>query len=496
MRWAACFIFLATLPLLGQVPSAKSLPLAELVTLAAADMSRLPPAIQPHVRYLTLQERQQYTLQDAARTLSGHCNGLSRETDIVVPTLVGPGLLRVNLEDYGWKVGIWEQLAEADPWYHVKTVTDTVWPGGVYPGDGKHYAAGAFSEREKTTAIAPWLTETPAARAAIAALVAGTRSKAPILRADWFFNQTAAAIDRKPNYYDFLGIKDEKTFQALVGFDAKRKRRKVEIREAVADSGVALQPRGIIRETAEDGAYWKTYDFRKSVDKVNPLRVLNGDLDEAFLAAGANDAASEQYGHLANGMWATFLGNNKGVRQDTAPDFIASDSMSRSNDKRVHANVSCLRCHLNGGLQDIDGWARNLFQPPLSLQSPDYAIARRLRQQYARKLEPYLDRDRAMYAESVMLATGWDTKEYARQYAGYWESYEDAKVDAAYAAADLGITPAVFVQKLTAYMKATGNIDTVLSVFLLKGPRQRTIGIRQWEEGYPLAQYLIRGYQP
>jgi len=448
---ALCFL------LLGQ---------SDLVDAALVDVRKLAPEQQVLVRYLVAGP---HAKEDDPKVLSGHVTGLSKETDITLPARVAPGLFRVNLDDYGWDREVYERLANADPWYHVRVELQL---------RGKKF---------KRTAQAPWMGK------GIYELVYLTQSQAPILRMDWFFNQTTAGEGRDPNYYDFLGIKDEKTFHALVGYDSKRKRRKVELREAVAESGVSPgRARGIVRETAEDGALWLTYDFRKAVDKLNPLRVLGRDLDREFRKADVNDVATEQFGHLPNGMWAWYLGNNKGERQVTAPDFAASDNRSKSNDHRVHINVSCIRCHADAGIQPIDGWIRNLISPPLALQSPDYKVLRELRQQYLRKLEPFIEKDKLGHAVAVLEATGWKAEVYATKYAEYWERYEDARVDAEYAALDLGIDVKVFQRKLGTYLQATNQLDSVLSAFLLEGRRARTIGIRQWEEAHVLAREIVK----
>lgn len=486
MKWSLLLILFFAKTLSAQVAA------------SARDLSTLPPAVRPSIRYLSLANLPQNERASAARVMSGHVNALSTEGDIVPLQLIQGVLLRVNLEDYAWKRGTWESLADSDPYFHVKTTTAAQpvgkpWPGGLW--EGKHYPAGAFfyrdvgetSKESTITALAPWLSETAEDRVALAYLVTQTQSKAPILRADWFFNHTAAAVDRRPNYYDFLGVKNEKDFQRIIGFDGKLAESfGKEVRESVADSSVTLQPRAILRQNTMGGGYWRTFDFKRAVDKGNPLRVLGKDIEEIY-------DASEQFGHLPNGLWATGLFDRAGKAQDTAPDFIASDHASRSNDRRVHVNISCLRCHANGGLQDIDGWTRNLLQAPLALQSPDYATAKRLRQQYARKLEPFLERDRGVFLEAVREATGWEAKKYAAEYGAFWERYEDAKVSLEWAARDLGTTPAAFKAALAHYVKQTGSVDTVLSVFLLDGPRQRTITIRQWEELFSTAQLIKKG---
>lgn len=481
------------------------LPVVEVLRIVHADMAKIPLADRRHFRYFD-----QHYLPDKngreknARILSGHINGLSRESDLVRPFVVDPDcwVLRIDLREYRLDPKVYEQLADADPMYHVKTVIETVteveertpWPGGVYKPENKYYDKGAFNlvtkkkvveKKEIKTALAPILTEGEGL-ALTAELVKWTGSSVFVLPMEFFFNQSAAQVDRNPGYYDFLGIKDEKAFQKLIGFDAKVAADfgLTELREAVADSAVTLQPRAIRRDEKIGGAYWRTFDFDKAVDRKNPLRVLGVEIE-------ADYTADETYGHLANGLFAMGLFNKKGERQATAPDTVASDSTSKSTDRRVHVCASCTRCHSNGQLQDIDGWTRSLFDgPPLTLQSPDFDVQKRLRQQYVRKLEPFIKADRERYETAIKEATGWTGVEYSAAFSEYWEQYEDAKVDLAWMAARLSVKPEHFRAALVEYAKRTNNLDLVLAG-LLKG---KTCKVRQGEEVFQSAYLVMKGY--
>lgn len=454
---------------------------AEGVASARKDVESLPAAVRPYIRYLSLGEMPEDAVADMAKILSGHVNALSTTQGIVPAFIVldtGGKLLRLNIRDYHWSVDLWESLAAVDPYFHLKIE----WPGGVWSGDGKDYAPGAF----RVNALAPWLSEGKGeeAKANLAALVLATESQVPIVRGDWFLNQTAIQQDRKPGYYDFLGVKDTKTFEALAGFDAKIAALSGRVdREAVAISGVTTQPRAIVRVEGVR-PIWKSFDFRKAVDKKNPLRILGPDIEKDF-------DATEQFALLKNGFWATALFNGKGDRQDFAPQFIARDTLSKSNDPSVHVNMSCIRCHTEGGLQTVAGWTR---KPGFAVQSPDEEKLRELREQYYSNLSRLLDRDRGVYADAVKEATGWTTKEWSAKYSGEWERYEDARVDLDWAARDLHTTPKNLKEIIEAMLKApiqgrNGNVDLVVAAFA----RGEAVGIRTWEEAYPLAQITLRG---
>lgn len=477
--------------LLGQVAEQPLSP-ADAVAQAHADLAKLAPEIRPSVRYLSMYQIPSTERIKVRQVLNGHVNGLSREPDLTPVTIVQgsqAALVRVVLRDYSWEAKTWEKLL--DPYFSatVETTYEDPWRGGVWSEDDKYYAPNTFTVRRtiKTQALAPWLTETPEAQRKLADVVQWTQSKMPVVRADWFLNMTGAAADRSPNYYDFIGVKNEKDFQLLAGVDVSlSEARKSVHREAVAVSGVALKSRAIIRLGAIDAGYYKTLDFKTNVDAKNPLRVLGKEIEGSF-------DATEQIAALPNGMLAYFLGNNKGEAQAAAPDFIATDATSLSNDRRVHANVSCIRCHTNGGLQDVDGWVKNLLTAPLDLKSPDYEKARELRREYARDLEAKIKQDRALYDAAVKQATGMDSKAYSAAYSSLWESYENATVDLGRAAADLGTTPDKLKAAISAQVKANyGN--TVLPVLLLENPRLNRIPVRVWEEMYAETQLLMKGY--
>ncbi len=506
MRWVLGLILaFATLPL-----HAADAPLApgDVVIVAARDASTIQPVICRHTRYLSLAN-----IPDAKeralwrKVLGGHLNSLSREPDVVPPHVVGEYLLRVNADDYGKTFAkVWENLANFDPYFHVNLVGgDTekvVEVDETYDQPYGHYVGTTFVQTEvrketrkvkktvkvpgggKVVAQAPWLADTPERAAAVVQLTALTQSQVPVVNADWFLFQTAIQADRgNAGYYDFLGIKDLKTYQAVVGFtkegiDLGFLR---ELRESVATSAVTLQPRALLRFPTVGGSYWFSQDVRQAKDKSNPLRILNDEL--VF-------DATEQYGHLPNGLWAMGLFNAQGVRQDSAPDFIASDSTAPHNDRRVHIYLSCVRCHSDGGLKDINGWVRNVLNsPPNFLAVTDPEQLKKVRQQYLRRLEPFLDADRKHYALSLAEATGGMTpKEYSAAITTFWTVYAEDVVTVERAARELGVCTEVLIKAL----EEQGTfVDPVLSAFRQHPPQ--TIPVTTWQEAYVLAQIAVVG---
>ncbi len=465
-----------------------AVPPGEGVVLAAQDIGRLddkgipviPPEIRPYIRYLVLDD------PDSGKILNGHTNQLSRSQDIVQAVHLEGKVMRINILDYGWDLKTWELLADADPYYHadldvggkkVRALSPILAEGVIEQTVGKEKVYHNCKEN-------------------IEYLVSQTKSKAPILRADWFFNQTAIQADRGPTgYYDFLRVKDEKDFQRMIGFDAKLARDfgKV-LRESVSVSGVTHQARAFEIQKAQGGWYLKSYDFIRAVGKKNPLRVLGEDISKEA-------DATEQYGALPNGLWATFLANGKGERQDSAPDKIASDSFSKSTDKRVHINASCTRCHVQGGVQPLDGFIRNLAHNPLLIGSPDYQKHLELRREYLKSLTVSLETARLLYEDAIKEATGgWDSATYAQKYGSFWSAYEDAHIDLAWAARDLNlkadVLKGIIERRIAAgYIDPSkGGPDYVLANFVAKTPK--IINIRTWEEVFQLAHIIIRGERP
>jgi hypothetical protein len=483
-----------------------ALPPGEVVVLAYADALTLDPHAAHRVRYLSTADVDPVDVPLLIRVLGGHVNHLSRLATIERPVLVGGCLLRIDVDYYGRDFAdAWERLGDQDPYFHALLETEIV---AAVPApatatleyfrapDGRLYqrqpAPTAVpitrAERKAVLSHAPWLFSRPEWATAAHGLIAATKSNAPVVSGQWFLYQTAVSLDRKPGYYDFLGVKDLKTYEQAIGFVEKGVDSAflAELREAIAQSTVTLPEvvRRLVRRPKIDGGYWLTQDNNLKRNpqggKGNALRVLNDDY--AFQAV-------ETFGHLPNGCFATGLFDQNGVRQDVAPDFIASDATAPYTDRKVHINLSCLRCHVDDGLKDVDGWVRNVLnRPPNALLSADPHEARRLREQYVRRLDPDLKRDRERYAAAVLEATGGPPREYSAGLAYLWKRYAEDAVTLERAARELGVTPECLVLSLR---EQGPECDAVLSAFRQLPPR--TIPVAAWHEAYGLAQIAIVG---
>lgn len=489
---------------------------SECVSAIRADVATVPPTVAPYIRYLTFGEFDKAIRTEKVQVLSGHVNHLSTqqgiETGYVLPNCDN-AVLRINVLDYGWTPELWERLVDVEPYFTVKVEED--WPGGVWPGDGKNYPgpgkAGNF--RWKRPTLSHVLSEGPTGKDDLIAIVAATQSRLPMVRGDWFLNQSAIQHLRRVGYYDWLGIKTVVDVDRLVGFDAKLAKASGRIdREAVSESGVALQARAIDRRQGFRPK-WSSHDFELALDRKDPTRVIGQDIEN-------EQDATEIFFGLLNELWGTAIFNGKAVRLDFAAPEIASDKRSKSNDTRVHVGASCLRCHAVGGLQPIDEWWHG--NP---LKFTDEAKAREFREQYLSDLKHFIERDRSVYEHAVEQATrtvkfgadgkpilvkGWTSKEWSGKFAAEWERYEDASVDLEWAARDLHVPPAKLVEMVKKARDAelvirqqrlignTLSIEVVPAVdpVVARIADGKRVGIRQWEHAFPSAAFTVRGVVP
>jgi hypothetical protein len=387
-------------------------------------------------------------------------------------------VLRINLFDYGIDPKVYDRLANREPYFTVRIdVTYSTpaqpavppsqgqWNGREWLGQTAGRPAVEGSTRvERKNASAPWLD---AAQAKL--LVERTQSPAPLVRGDWFLYQTAIVEDRDPSYYDFLGLKNGKDFEELVGANRKlAEKRQWLLFGAVAQSGVAINNRAIERENAQAGGLWRTDDFGTSVDRQNVLRVDAGNTHPP------HGDANELYSVLPNKLPVVFLQNAEGVAQKSVPPNIAPKDASanpNAKDCRIHPHKSCTTCHVEI-LRPIDEWVRETYRypseklfaaPRLELRSPSIEKFRELRDTYFVNLKRQLTLDRLLYEGAIMECNGLSPGENARQFGAAWDWYaEPANVTPAQAAKELGFTEEAFMGKLRAYAAANGFTDPVL----------------------------------
>lgn len=462
---------------------------------AAQDVLKVDVADREFMQYFWLphdeKDRENFKI-----VFKKHLNMLSREPEIAGFVEVTPILLRIDIRDFDIDRKVLEKAKDIDFFFHARARVDAdspLVPKSVLPSPRRK--AGA---KKVIVGAAPWL---PAKE--IALLVMHTQAESPILNAEWFFVQSARQLSLRNKetglgYFDVLKVKDRDAFFQLVGLDEKASiKAKKEIRAALDESGVSAQNRQIVRLQGINGGVWITLDTDDQSDRGIAIRNLKrGD----FL-----HKAEELYAPLPNGLPATFLCNDQGVRQESAPDFIGPDdsSLRQGKDGRIHSNISCIRCHQGDVLKPVDDWVRDTYRAdgPLRLQSPDKKLLLELKRQYFSDLNRALKRDREDYQHAIALATatkanpkGLTAKEASILYAKAWNAYVERPVTVAIAARELGVTPKHLLWSLKAAARAQGSIDPALAGFLKETPK--VLKRPTWEDAYPIAAVYVQGFIP
>ena len=446
------------------------------VKAALADAKRLDATVALRTRYLTLYTVAELHRDDTLTALDYRANSLSREAEFTKVRRVSKTLVAVVIDDYGWDSATWEKLADEDPFFHQ---TVKIEQGATFLFWSKGYVKSEATKAGLATIPALWLPQTEAVDLSFV-----TQSQAPILRADWWFSRVSIQAGRKgTGYYDWFNVKKGADFEKLVALDVKESQRvKKEVAAIVARSNVANFPRQIFRFQSVTGGYWVTKDaLDDNRNERNALRNLDGDFKHQ---------AEEIYGVLPNGLFVFFLGDDKGVRQDSAPDKISSDETAPGRDRRIHIGISCERCHVEG-LRPIKDWARSVYTGPLKLASPDAVKLRRLQQLYLGELQEKIDDDVTSYTRRLKKLTGKTPEELAKLVGRTWAEYVERDVMPVDAARELGLTESVYMGRLKAYFASNQLADPVLASHLAG------LAIRSddFEELMPLVAPIVLGVQ-
>jgi hypothetical protein len=278
-------------------------------------------------------------------------NNLHNVSTVSLPKSV-PGTDRtlwwIDLRDYGWNAAAFSAVARREP-YFVEPNIDSVTAI-------KLRAFAGIDQDPKTNHVEV------------------------IVRADWFFRETAES-DRSPSYYDLLfapqrfrrvlksqkrsknlvrlgrnlvfkfknfpaNEKDFEKFYGIDKFDDFVKKSKIDPRHGAVVDGqennasiVARQNRLLERKQGPIGFYYKTYDVAETSGQSDFIETLQKNFK---FQAGENLAQTP-----VGGM-ATLLVDNKGTRLETADNRFATDNSDLRFDSRVRTGVSCFICHEKG----------------------------------------------------------------------------------------------------------------------------------------------------
>jgi hypothetical protein len=277
----------------------------DIVALIAADLEKLPRTRATGTRYLTLThftnicadpEALRVYTQGAIKLV----NSLSHSADVVRLETIDPEhyILRINLDDIGWRASDWDLVLANDPY---AVVTDTQFTN---------------------------------------VLEGATGTKLPYVRADWF----AFAASRPPLYNRLLNYPSSfQEFAQTQGVDVEDDIRHARVKRAgFQKSGVSANNRLIERHVAHNGYFWTSYDFGGNRERQS--------LYEFPLGPGGphgfNHDGGETIFSLANGFQAYFLNNAKGQPLDKGPTNIVRDPSRK--DFAVTNGISCMGCHDQG----------------------------------------------------------------------------------------------------------------------------------------------------
>lgn len=471
----AIFWFMLAAPALAAGP-------ADAVARVLEDARALPPDECRQTRWLWQPDSQ----DGDEETLSLHVNLLSRSPVLRRLRVVSEGLYAVALDVYELDPKVWEKLLDVPEVYFSLTTEDIAerevietkhWPGGTWRvqdgGDGKFYAAGDYQTRRR---IKDKLVKRTAAYDHPGAkdLQRLTGSYVPIVRADWFFQQSCRQVslrnrDNGVGYYNWIGIKNRGDFLTLIGLDRKlndAQRRRVQ--DIVDFSGVSTFPRFIVGERALEGEAFHSLD-EDTLDLAN--------LPTEFLKPGVfKHKAEEWFGIGLNRLPKFLLADAAGVLQPSAPDFIGPDDspLRTGRDGKIHVLESCLNCHFgrpgDGGMRPVDGWVRRVYRRELALSIAGRAEALEFERLYLSDMNARLANYRRVVREALQELLGpeaeWHTTVAA--YAEYRDRYRQP-VDLRRLAAEIGMRPEDLLAKLRERSRVQGGVPASLGAWLRDG---------------------------
>ena len=256
-------------------------------------------------------------------------------------------------------------------------------------------------------------------------------SNIPSVHIDWF----VATASLPPLYHDLLSLPlTDRQLETRLEVDVLRNINNapgVRVwRAGTNDSGVSANNRMLERHTSRYGAYWKSYDFAGSVGAQNifthPLSFTHDGGEVIF--------------NLPNGLQGYLIVTASGLRLDAAPIGIVSNPAA--SDPTVRTGLSCFGCHIEG-MNTFEDQVRPVIE---SNTNPSYDKAQALRL-YVEKseMDALLQEDIEKYRGALEETGG--TFDDIEPIARFHEAFQGS-VDAAYAAAVVGLETDAFLDKI------------------------------------------------
>ena len=374
-----------------------------------AHLTTLKSYDRPYARYFSLTHlynagETSENLQAYRNALSKLVNSLSWGHDIIKPHPINSSqtLFYIDLRHYEWdewdtRDDVWKRIEQDYPYtleFNPETETD---------------------QFEKLTQLRQ-----------------DTGSTVPFIHVDWFL----ATASLPPLYHDILRLPDtDHALEEQLGINVQRNIQQSPgirvARAGIVDSGVSKNNRVVERHTSVYGAYWKSYDFAGSVGAQNirthPLSFKHDGGEIVF--------------NLPNGLQAYYISDDKGNRIEKAPTDIVSNPAA--SDPAVRNGLSCIGCHTQG-MKTFEDIMRTTIE---LTENPSYDKTQALRLYVGQdKMDTFLEQDTEKYRQALVKATGHGFEDIEPVHRAH-EVFEQP-LDAAYAAAALGLNTEALVQQI------------------------------------------------
>ena len=254
----------------------------------------------------------------------------------------------------------------------------------------------------------------------------------PFVHVDWFL----ATASLPPLYHDILDLPETgRELERELGIDVQRNVQSAAgirvWRAGLNDSRVSENNRVVERHRFQHGAYWKSYDFAGNLGVQNiiehPLTFRHDGGEVIF--------------NLPNGLQAYYISDASGNRIDEAPTRIVSNPGER--DGVVRNGISCIGCHTEG-MKTFEDDVRAVV-----MKAPDGAVKVLALSLYVKQseMDALVDKDTARYRRALE-ATGGVFGGIEPVYR-FYNAFENP-VDAAHAAAAVGLETEAFIAKIRA----------------------------------------------
>ena len=338
-------------------------------------------------------------LQEYHNGLSKLINSLSWGSTVTTPQPIDQQetIFYIDLRHYEWdRNNGWTQIEGAYP-YHI-----------------------AFDAPEQS-----------ALKAQLGRLQTEMKSNIPSVHVDWFL----ATASLPPLYHELLDLpltdsELENRLEVDVAHNLQNAPGVRVWRAGTNNSGVSNNNRVIERHSSQHGAYWKSYDFAGNVGTQN---IFTHPLD--FTHDGG-----EVIFNLPNGLQGYYLVNASGSRLDAAPINIVSNPAA--SDPTVRNGISCFGCHTEG-MKTFEDQVRAVIE---NNTNPAYNKEQALRL-YVEKseMDARVQEDMDRYRGALEATGGMvDDIEPIQRFHEVFQG----PVDAAYAAAVVGLETEAFLEKI------------------------------------------------